>query len=407
MYNVIFTAPVLNLNALLTIRAVISVPDTQVSLISQDKEVALPAELRKGIGGFYQVRDALAEDQLYDAATKIQRETGKIDRIFASNEQVQVQVAAVREKLGIAGMSSETMRNFRDKSRMKSVLSSYDIPCAKNKLVTSTAEAWNFLRTVGYPVVVKPPEGAGAEFTYKVDNDQAMQSVLGYHPAGLQKPLMIEEFINGDEFSFDSFTVKGKTQWHSLTRYLPAPLEVKQNAWIQWRVVLPREVDDPQYDDIRTVAYTALEVLGAQSGMSHMEWFRRPDGRVVISEVGMRPPGAQIPTLISRAHEFDCMGAWARLMITGAFTAPGERKYAAGCAYLRGQGSGVVRQITGFEGIRHDLGKMITDYRLPEIGQKPGGSYEGEGFIIIRHPQTKVVEETLLHIVSTIRVVLN
>jgi carbamoylphosphate synthase large subunit len=316
---------------------------------------------------------------------------------------VQVQVAMVREKLGIPGMSSETMRNFRDKSRMKSVLSAHKIPCARFRLVKSVSEAWDFIRSIGYPVVVKPPEGAGAEFTYKVDEDKKMHSVLMHHAPGAKQPLLIEEFITGDEFSFDSFTVDGKTQWHSLTKYLPAPLEVKQNPWIQWRVILPREVDDPQYDDIRAVAFEALRVLGAQTGISHMEWFRRADGSVAISEVGMRPPGAQITTLMSRAHEFDCMGAWARLMIKGEFTPP-ERKYAAGCAYLRGQGSGAVQQVTGFDQIQHDLGSLITDYRLPEYGQKPTGSYEGEGFLIVRHPETKVVEDALLHAISHIRV---
>jgi hypothetical protein len=193
--------------------------------------------------------------------------------------------------------------------------------------------------------------------------------------------------------------------WHSVTKYLPAPLEVKRNPWIQWRVVLPREIDDPQYDRIRTVGIKALKVLGAKTGISHMEWFQRPDGEVAISEVGMRPPGAQITTLMSRANDFDCLYAWAQLMITGEFAAP-TRKYATGCAYLRGQGTGLVRQISGFENIQQSLGSMITDYRLPEYGQKPTGSYEGEGFVIVRHPETKVVEDALLHIISNVRVTL-
>jgi hypothetical protein len=90
-------------------------------------------------------------------------------------------------------------------------------------------------------------------------------------------------------------------------------------------------------------------------------------------------------------------------MITGKFKAP-KRKYAAGCAYLRGQGQGLVRETLGFDKIKKDLGDLITDYRLPAPGQKPNGSYEGEGFIVVKHPETKVVEDALLNIVSTIRV---
>ena len=60
---------------------------------------------------------------------------------------------------------------------------------------------------------------------------------------------------------------------------IPTPLEVLRNPWIQWCVLLPREVDEPQYDDIRRAAYRALEVLGMETGLSHMEWFRRPTAR--------------------------------------------------------------------------------------------------------------------------------
>jgi formate-dependent phosphoribosylglycinamide formyltransferase (GAR transformylase) len=211
--------------------------------------------------------------------------------------------------------------------------------------------------------------------------------------------------VTGVEHSFDAFTIDGKIKWHSITRYLPTPLEVKQNPWMQWRVVLPKEIDDAQYDDIRKVAKRGLKALGAETGISHMEWFRRDDGSSAISEVGMRPPGAQFTTLMSRAHEFNCMDAWANLMINGTFTPP-KQKYAAGCAYLRGQGSGAVREVQGYEQVNRDIGNLITDVRLPEIGSRPTGSYEGEGFVLLRHPETKVVEDALLHIVSNVRVIL-
>ena len=403
MHKVIFTAPILNANALPTIRAVVSVPDTSVSLISQDRENLLPDDLRNTLAGFYYVENALSEDQLYEAAIRIQNHTGKTDRMFASNEQVQVPVAIVRERLGIKGMSADTMRNFRDKTRMKSVLAENTIACAKFMQVITPGEASDFISKIGYPVIIKPPEGAGAEFTYKVDDANTLRNVLEHHPPSQKNPLLVEEFITGDEFSFDSFSVKGKPVWHSLTRYLPSCLEVKRNPWMQWRVVLPREVDDPQYDDIREEAFKTLKVLGANTGISHMEWFRRPDGSVAISEVGMRPPGAQFTTIMSRAHAFDCMGSWAKLMITGKFTPP-KRKFAAGCAYLRGQGSGLVRHIEGFDQVQQTLKGLITDFRLPALGQKPTGSYEGEGFVIVRHPETQVVEDALLQIVSTVRV---
>ena len=37
-------------------------------------------------------------------------------------------------------------------------------------------------------------------------------------------------------------------------------------------------------------------------------------------------------------------------------------------------------------------------------GQAPTGTYEGEGYVILRHPETAVVERALKHLISTVRV---
>jgi hypothetical protein len=139
------------------------------------------------------------------------------------------------------------------------------------------------------------------------------------------------------------------------------------------------------------------------TGVSHCEWFRRADGSVAISEIAARPPGAQITTMISRAHDIDFVRAWAALHLFGTFDVP-ERKYAVGAAYLRGQGRGVVTALEGLDVAARELGALVTDYRLPTPGQAPTGSYEGEGFIIVRHPETAVVTHALRRLVSTIRV---
>ena len=166
---------------------------------------------------------------------------------------------------------------------------------------------------------------------------------------------------------------------------------------------LPRDVDSPRYDDIRNAGRRALEVLGMSTGLTHMEWFRRADGSIAISEVAARPPGAQITTLMSRAHDLDIVQAWARVMIFGEFDPP-ERRYAAGAAFLRGQGQGRVAAVHGWDLVQRELREIVTDVKLPELGSSSLSSYEGEGFVIVRHPDTKVVEDAVRRIVSLMRI---
>jgi hypothetical protein len=63
-----------------------------------------------------------------------------------------------------------------------------------------------------------------------------------------------------------------------------------------------------------------------------------------------------------------------------------------------------VRDIQGWDVVQRDLRDLITDAKLPEVGSAASTSYEGEGFVIVRHPDTAVVEQAVAQIVSRMRI---
>jgi biotin carboxylase len=401
---VVFVCPILSENASRMIVAAATLPGVRVGVISHDPQESAPDWARSSIHAHWRIDSILDPEQLARAARGLASMTGKpVHRLYGAYEQAQVPIARAREALGVPGMSSAVAENFRDKARMKDLLRGAGIPCARHALAHTSAEAVEAARAIGFPLVVKPPAGAGAVSTFRVESEQQLRSILAMHHPSASRPTLLEEFIVGNEHSLETISIDGKAVWHSLTHYAPTPLDVVRNPWIQWCVLLPREVDDPRYDDIRQAASGALAALGMETGLSHMEWFRRRDGSVAIGEVGARPPGAQITTMVSRANDIDFLAAWARVMVFGEF-APPERRYAVGAAFLRGQGSGQVRSVHGLEAAAHDIGALVCDYRIPQPGQPSVDSYEGEGYIIVRHPETAVVERALSRIVSLIRV---
>jgi hypothetical protein len=248
---------------------------------------------------------------------------------------------------------------------------------------------------------VKPPAGAASQSTFRADDEAALRRALGPASMAGGGSVLLEEFVTGEEHSFDAFVRGGKVLWYSVSDYHPTPLEVVENPWIQWCVVLRREYEEAA---VAELGQRTLSVLGLDTGMCHGEWFRRKDGSLVLSEIAARPGGAQISRLISRAHDVDCVGAWARLMLTGEFEPFPPRKYATGCAFLRGQGEGRVRGVHGYERVRAEFGDLITDERLPQVNQEKALSYEGEGFVCVRHPDTQVVRDALRHLISNVRV---
>jgi hypothetical protein len=90
-------------------------------------------------------------------------------------------------------------------------------------------------------------------------------------------------------------------------------------------------------------------------------------------------------------------------MVAGTFEPP-QRRYAAGAAFLRGMGRGHVRAVHGVDELQRAVGPLITDLRLPSPGQPAALSYEGEGYVVVRHPETDVVAAALRRIVDLVRV---
>lgn len=404
MRKVVFVAPFAVDTTLRFIDGAAEVAGSRIFLISQDPLDRFPVGLRAKLAGHWQVDNALEAKPLIEATGEIQRRVGRIHRLLGTLEQLQVPLAEVREALGITGMGVQAAINFREKSQMKDVLRRAGIPCARHRLIEKVDDAWEFLGQVGYPIVVKPPAGAGAKGTYQIEDETQMRELLAENPPHPLRPLLAEEFIRGSEHSFDAVSIDGRMVWQSLTHYLPTPLDAVRNPWIQWCVLLPREIDHPRYDDIRRAAGAALDALGMVTGTSHMEWFRRADGSVAISEVGARPGGAQISKLMSYAHEFSFYKAWGRLMIDEVWQPP-SREWAAGAAFLRAQGDGHrIANIRGLGQANQEIGHLVVESNLPKIGQSKSSSYEGEGYVILRHRETEVVHWALQRLISLIRV---
>lgn len=402
--NVVIVVPYFLRASVQFIEGALGLPNVRLTLVCEDAPERLPEAIRRHIHDIRRVQGLMDGDRLLYSLRKFKEEVGPIDRLLGIMEELQIPLGIIRDRLGIPGVGEEVARNFREKSRMKEILRHNRIPCAKHCLATSKEMAVQFAREVGFPLVVKPPAGAGSRNTFQIENEANLDEVLSHNHPTSTNPMLLEEFIMGNEHTFESVFIGGKMVWHSITRYFPTPLQVLKNPWIQWCIILPREIDHPHFDDIRHTASTGIRTLGLTDGLSHLEWFRRIDGTIAVSEVGARPPGGQLTSITGFAHDFNIHRAWAELMVFNRWPKL-ERRYATGAAFIRGQGQGRIRAIYGLQQIHKELGDIIVETKIPQIGQPGSSTYTGDGYILLRHPVTSVIEKALDRIINTIRVV--
>lgn len=401
MRNVIFVAPFPLETTMRFARAAAALGDVRFLGIFQERPQGDDAKLFADV---VQISDGLDTAQLIEAARLLARRHGTIHRVIGILEALQTQLGHVRAALGIAGTTPETAELFRDKARMKEELRKHGLPCARHKLIRTWGDAEAFVGEVGLPLVLKPPAGMGCKATWRINSRDELRAALTALHASPENPALAEEFLRGREHSFETITIGGEVRFESASRYYPTPLEVMETPWIQWVIVLPRVIDGPDYADARALGRRVVSALGLETGFTHMEWFRRDDGSLAIGEIAARPPGAHIVRANSYAHDADMYRAWARAVVDGAFDGPYERTYAVGVAYLRGVGQGRVLRVNGVDRANAKIGHLVVESRLPQRGAPRSDSYEGDGYVIVRDPDTEVVKAAMTTAIETIQV---
>lgn len=351
-----------------------------------------------------EVGDALHPDDIVAAVRRIESAFGPIHRLTGVLEPLQTPLAVARERLGIPGPTAAVAERFRDKALMKDTLRAAGLPCARHRLAHGPDDAFAFAREVGFPLIVKPPAGAGCRATFRIEREEDLRAVVRSLAPTPASPVLCEEFLRGREHSFEAIVSGGRILAHSISHYRPNPLEVVETPWIQWVCFLPRDISGPAYDDVRAVAARTVETLGLEDGMAHMEWFRREDGSLAVGEIAARPPGGQLTSMTGLVHDVDIHKAWARAVVDGRLETPWERKHAAATIFLRGVGRGRVARIDGLDVAQHAVGRLVEEVKLPRLGAPKADGYEGDGYVVLRHHDEATLDAAVKLVLDTVRV---
>jgi len=365
----------------------------------------LDDELRGWLAGYEQVGSVTDEPTLAHAVRAIQAREW-VDRLETTIEAHVMPVAKVRESCTIPGTTVRTAFLCRDKPEMKRVLREAGVPCARTAAIGSAAEALEFAAEVGYPLVLKPRDAAGAAGTTRVDDAPALQRALAEAGVGSGAPAALEEFVEGHEGFYDTLTVDGHVGHEFVTHYYPNVLEAMRERWISPQMVATNRLDAPGYDALRALSRRVIEVLGIGTSATHMEWFAGPRG-LQFSEIGCRPPGVAHWDVYNAANEFDLYREWAMAIVHGHTDATPSRRYAAGIIALRPDRDGRISGYEGLEEVEHRYGECVVGSHFPSPDtptQPVAAGYMANAWVRMRHPDYDTLREMLDFVGRTVKV---
>ncbi len=365
----------------------------------------LSDELKHWLADYVQIGSVVHEPSLLEAVRKVQAAVW-VDRLEATVEAHIMAAAAVREATGIPGTSTKTAYLCRDKPAMKEALRRAGIPCAQSTRATTAEDARDFAAATGYPLIVKPPAGAGASDTYRVGDAAALEQVIVESGLADGHAVAIEEFIEGHEGFIDTVTIDGKVGHEFITHYYPNVLEAMRKRWISPQMVATNRIGEPGYEEVRELTRKVIRVLDIGTSATHMEWFFGPKG-LKFSEIGCRPPGVGQWDVYNAANEFDIYYEWASAIVHGrTHTAP-SRKYSAGMIALRPERDGHISGYSGLDAIGRRYDDCIVAAHLPEPGtptQPVEAGYMANAWMRVRHPDYDELRRILDEIGRTVKV---
>ncbi len=290
-------------------------------------------ELKASLTEYYKVSDLSNYDEVFRAVAFFTFRYGKIDWLESNNEYWLERDAHLRTEFNIAtGFKDGDMKKVKLKSQMKPFYAEAGIKAARYCLADSPRSCKKFIDEVGYPVIVKPDNGVGANDTHRLCSDD---DLIQFFATKLPLRYIMEEYIDATVNSYDAIVnSKGEPIFETGNVTLGSLMDVVNTGDSSMFYI----VDQP-FEDVREAGRRTLRAFGVRSRFVHFEFFRLnrdqhigKKGEIVALEVNMRPSGGISPEMMNYANSTDVYKIWADMVAFDCSSkGTGERFY---CAFV-------------------------------------------------------------------------
>jgi len=322
-------------------------------------------ELKENLREYFKVYNMEDYDQVYRAIGYFTHKYGRITFIESFNEYWLETEARLREDFNInEGYRPKEMAQFKRKSGMKAIYSGAGLKVAPGLLPKTLEEALQFARQVGYPLIMKPDIGVGAEGAKKI-NDEA-ELTKNWDPKG---NLFLEQFIVGNIETYDGLCDHtGKIVFYSSLQYSAGIMEVLTGQCESVFYYIVKDVPE----DLKALGDIAVKAFDVKSRFFHCEFFRTTDGQLLPLEINLRPPGGITVDIWNYTHRMDLYEEYANV-VTKQPTSPYKKATQYGTYSARRDNW---KYIHSHEEIEKKLGKRLElSYVMPTIFSPVMGNF--------------------------------
>jgi hypothetical protein len=228
--------------------------------------------------------------------------------ILPHQEKDVIRAARLREYLGVPGQSVESAIAYRDKVRMKEMVRRAGVEVADFQSLDSPLDLYRFALDKGFPLIVKPVDGAGSRSVQVLSDMADLQSFL---TAGMPPNFMVEKFVEGIMYHADGIVQDGRLLFSCVSRYLYGCLAYKQLQSVGSIIVNPHKSIARR---INSLVAQVIEALPRVPVLAfHAEFFHTETDKLLMCEIASRTAGGRTMETVETAYGVNLAKSWVRL----------------------------------------------------------------------------------------------
>lgn len=272
---------------------------------------AVGERLRRSLTEYVFVPDLGDDDAVVRAVAGLVHRHGRLHHVDSLNEHWLELEARIRVDFNVAGARPAETSSWRSKTEMGERFTAAGLRPPVSRRVESADEVRSFARERGYPILVKPDVGVGAEGVHDAQDEFALEALLASVPI---VGAVAQEYVKGSLVTFDGLTDRdGRVVFASSATYAAGVMELSRD-----RLDVVYHVRRAVPDEIRRVGQAVIDAFAVRGRFFHVELFQLPDGTVRPLEINMRPPGGFSVDLMNFAGDVDLYRAWAAVIVGAA-----------------------------------------------------------------------------------------
>lgn len=214
--------------------------------------------------------------------------------ISVASDLATLTVNYLADKLGLVGNSLECTRLSTNKYEMRKAFLANGVSVPKfAEVAGASEEEIAKIKDFSMPIIVKPTDRSGSRSINKIENWEEAESgklkeaIEAAVEVSFEKKAIIEEYIDGEEFSAESISYRGKHTLLAVTRKRTTGAP----HFIETGHIQPAGINNNMLEKVQKEVFAGLNSLQITNGASHAEFKITPDGKVKIIEIGARMGG--------------------------------------------------------------------------------------------------------------------